>query len=65
MHLSARAEELLLEGGTVRGLVYRDSTSARVSVAADLVVGADGRFSRIRRLAGLIPSRAPQPVEYL
>ncbi|MYW92916.1 FAD-dependent oxidoreductase [Amycolatopsis rubida] len=38
------------DGGRITGVRYRDDTGTRDQPAA-LVVGADGRFSRIRRLA--------------
>lgn len=41
--------------GTVRGVIYRDSAGEH-ELTAELVVAADGRFSRIRRLSGL-PAR--------
>ncbi len=49
---------LLVEQGEVRGVVYREAGGTR-SLRAALTVGADGRFSRVRRLAGL----APRPLD--
>ncbi|WP_433516187.1 FAD-dependent monooxygenase [Nonomuraea sp. CA-143628] len=49
-----RATELVHEDGRVRGVVGRGATGTTV-VRARYVVGADGRFSPVRRLAG-IPS---------
>ncbi|WP_020658953.1 FAD-dependent oxidoreductase [Amycolatopsis benzoatilytica] len=39
-------------GGRVRGVRYRDESGSR-DLPADVVIGADGRFSRVRRAAGL------------
>lgn len=50
---------LLEEDGAVRGVVLRDRDGARTEVRARLVVGADGRFSRVRKEAGL-PVRLQQ-----
>jgi PPOX class probable F420-dependent enzyme len=51
LHMGARAEELVEEGGVVCGVRYR-ATDGWHEVRARLTVGADGRFSRIRKLAG-------------
>jgi 2-polyprenyl-6-methoxyphenol hydroxylase-like FAD-dependent oxidoreductase len=52
--MGAQAHELISEGGRVCGVGYRTSEGPRAARAA-LTVGADGRFSRVRRLAGLQP----------
>jgi 2-polyprenyl-6-methoxyphenol hydroxylase-like FAD-dependent oxidoreductase len=44
------------DAGRVCGVRYRDPTGTDHELAASLVVGADGRFSRLRRLADL-PAR--------
>ncbi|MFJ9109791.1 FAD-dependent monooxygenase [Streptomyces sp. NPDC102283] len=52
-----RASELLRDGrGAVRGV--RTTGAERVEVLAHCVVGADGRYSKIRRLAGIEVDRA-------
>ena len=50
--MGARVKELIWEGGVVRGVRFggREGTH---EVRADLTVGADGRFSRLRKLARL------------
>ncbi|GAA4260355.1 FAD-dependent oxidoreductase [Dactylosporangium darangshiense] len=55
----AKVTGLLHDGaGTVRGVQYTDAADGgRHELTADLVVGADGRFSKIRQLAG-IPARS-------
>jgi 2-polyprenyl-6-methoxyphenol hydroxylase-like FAD-dependent oxidoreductase len=48
----ARAEQLLARDGIIHGVRYR-ARDGSYEVHAKLVVGADGRFSKIRQLAGL------------
>ncbi|WP_296139847.1 MULTISPECIES: FAD-dependent oxidoreductase [unclassified Pseudonocardia] len=62
LRLGAKVTGLLVDGETpqgapaVTGVRYRDSSSgADHELRAPLVIGADGRFSRVRRLAGLTP----------
>lgn len=50
--MSAAAEELIEEEGVVKGVRYRSSDGWH-EVRALLTVGADGRFSRLRKLSGL------------
>ncbi len=50
--MGARVKGLIEEDGAVRGVLYRGPEGNR-EVRARLTVGADGRFSRTRRLAGL------------
>jgi 2-polyprenyl-6-methoxyphenol hydroxylase-like FAD-dependent oxidoreductase len=50
--MGARVRELVREGGVVRGVRYRGQEGL-CEVRADLTVGTDGRFSRLRKLAGL------------
>ncbi|HEU4329307.1 MAG TPA: FAD-dependent oxidoreductase [Roseiflexaceae bacterium] len=64
LEMGARAEELIIEGGEVRGVVYRTQGGHRRLHAA-LTVGADGRFSRIRRLAGFEPIKSSPPIDIM
>ena len=50
----SRVTDLVVDHATarVRGVRYRDAAGPH-ELAAGLVIGADGRFSRMRRLAGL------------
>jgi 2-polyprenyl-6-methoxyphenol hydroxylase-like FAD-dependent oxidoreductase len=50
--MGARVERLIEEDGAVRGVGYRTRDGWR-EVRASLVVGADGRFSKVRQLAGV------------
>jgi 2-polyprenyl-6-methoxyphenol hydroxylase-like FAD-dependent oxidoreductase len=60
----AHVDQLLEEDGTVRGVAYRSGES-RGEVRAPLTVGADGRFSRVRKLTGMEPVPLAEPMELL
>ncbi len=62
--MGARAKELIREDGVVRGVRYRTADGPR-EIRATLTVGADGRFSRVRRLAGLKPVENSPPMDVL
>jgi 2-polyprenyl-6-methoxyphenol hydroxylase-like FAD-dependent oxidoreductase len=62
--MGARARELVEEGGAVRGVRYKSDEGTH-EVRALLVVGADGRFSRLRKLAGLEAEEASPPIDVL
>src|SRR6266704_1706460 len=62
--MGARVEELLEEDGQVRGVRYR-ALDGWHEVRALLVVGTDGRFSRLRRLAGFEPIASSPPMDVL
>jgi 2-polyprenyl-6-methoxyphenol hydroxylase-like FAD-dependent oxidoreductase len=65
MILGAAVQRLVEEGGAVRGVRYR-SDDGWHELRAPLTVGADGRFSKVRHLAGLraVPSGEP-PMDVL
>lgn len=52
LEMSARVNELVEEDGRVRGVRYRAADGEVREIRAPLVVGADGRFSQVRRLGG-------------
>ncbi|MFR9731700.1 FAD-dependent oxidoreductase [Saccharopolyspora sp. MS10] len=54
--LGSKVTGLVEEDGRIQGVRYRDETGEH-RLDADLVIGADGRFSRMRRLADL-PARS-------
>jgi 2-polyprenyl-6-methoxyphenol hydroxylase-like FAD-dependent oxidoreductase len=58
--LGASVQRLVEEGGMIRGVVYR-SDDGRHEVRALLTVGADGRFSKVRHLAGLRAVASGEP----
>ena len=61
--MGARVRELVEEGGAVRGVLYDGPDGERHEVRADLVVGTDGRFSKVRKLAGLEPVGGDPPMD--
>jgi 2-polyprenyl-6-methoxyphenol hydroxylase-like FAD-dependent oxidoreductase len=65
-HLSmgANVTELVREDGVVRGVQYQTDDGVH-EVRALLTVGADGRFSRVRHLAGINPVRTSPPMDVL
>ncbi|PZM96701.1 MAG: FAD-binding monooxygenase [Actinobacteria bacterium] len=52
-----RASELLRQGERVIGVVGRSGDGTRWRVRAHCVVGADGRYSKVRQLAGIATDR--------
>jgi len=62
--LGARVEALVEDAGCVRGVRYR-SNDGWHEVRARLTVGADGRFSRLRRLAGFTAEATSAPMDVL
>lgn len=61
--LGANVQELVEEDGMVRGVKYRGQGGWH-EVRAQVTIGADGRHSRLRELAGLqtVPTSAPMDV---
>ena len=62
--MGANVQELIEEDGIIRGVRYRGHGSWH-EVRAQLTVGADGRFSRIRQLAGMTPIKTAPPMDIL
>jgi 2-polyprenyl-6-methoxyphenol hydroxylase-like FAD-dependent oxidoreductase len=62
--MGARVEELIEEEGQVRGVRYRGHDGWH-EVRALLTVGTDGRFSRLRKLAGFEPIASSPPMDVL
>jgi 2-polyprenyl-6-methoxyphenol hydroxylase-like FAD-dependent oxidoreductase len=60
--MGATVQTLIEEDGMVRGVRYQ-SRDGQHEVRALLTVGADGRFSRLRRLAGLQPVASAPPMD--
>ena len=63
--MNARVRELVEEGGVVRGVRYESQDGEKHEVRAALTLGADGRGSRVRRLAGFEPERTSPPMDVL
>ena len=62
--MNANMDQLLTERSRVVGVSYR-STDGRHELRAPLTVGADGRFSRVRKLAGIRAIQTSSPIELL
>ena len=62
--MGARVEHLTEQGGVVRGVRYQKDNEAH-EIRATLTVGADGRFSRTRKLAGIEPTKTSPPMDVL
>jgi 2-polyprenyl-6-methoxyphenol hydroxylase-like FAD-dependent oxidoreductase len=62
--LGANVQRLIEEKGAVRGVRYQGADGWH-EVRATLTVAADGRFSRLRHLAGLTPIALSGPLELL
>lgn len=63
--MGARVRELVEEDGVVRGVNYEDHEGVKHEVRAVLTVGADGRGSRVRKLAGFEPIKTSPPMDVL
>lgn len=64
LKMTANVESLIEENGCVRGVRYL-STDGWHEVRATLSVGADGRFSKVRHLAGFEPIKTSPPMDIL
>lgn len=62
--MGANVEHLIEEKGQVRGVRYRAADGMH-EVRALLTVGADGRFSRVRHLAGFEAVKTSSPMDVL
>lgn len=62
--MGANVQELIEEDGIIRGVRYRGRGDWH-EVRAQLTVGADGRFSRTRHLAGMKLIKKPTPIDVL
>jgi 2-polyprenyl-6-methoxyphenol hydroxylase-like FAD-dependent oxidoreductase len=64
LRMVANVGELIEENGQVCGVRYQ-STDGWHAVRALLTVGADGRFSKVRHLAGFEPIKTSPPMDIL
>jgi 2-polyprenyl-6-methoxyphenol hydroxylase-like FAD-dependent oxidoreductase len=62
--MHANVNRLLEESGTIRGVRYLAPDGSH-EIRAPLTVGADGRFSLLRRLAGFEPVKTSPPMDVL
>lgn len=63
--MEANVQELIEEDGEVRGVRYLGGDDRIHEVRALLTVGADGRSSRVRRLADFKPVKTAPPMDVL
>jgi 2-polyprenyl-6-methoxyphenol hydroxylase-like FAD-dependent oxidoreductase len=63
MHANVR--KLVEENGAVRGVRYLGPDHNWHEMRAPLTIGADGRFSQIRQLAGIEPVKTAPPMDVL
>ena len=61
--LGAKVQRLIEDDGRVCGVVYCDEHGEWREVRAELTVAADGRFSKIRNLAGLTQMQTAPPMD--
>ena len=64
LHLGARVNDLIIEDDVVRGVRYRDQDGEH-ELHASLTVAADGRASRLRKLAGFVPKKNAAAMDVL
>ena len=64
LKMTANVESLIEENGSVRGVRYL-STDGWHEIRATLTVGADGRFSKVRNLAGFEMIKPSPPMDIL
>lgn len=62
--MGAQVDRLIEEDGVVRGIEYQGRDGS-YELRATVVVGADGRFSRLRKLAGFEPVKTSPPIDVL
>ncbi len=62
--MHANVTQLLKENGSIRGVRYLAPDGAH-EIRSPLTVGADGRFSLLRRLAGFEPVKTSPPMDVL
>jgi 2-polyprenyl-6-methoxyphenol hydroxylase-like FAD-dependent oxidoreductase len=63
--MGANVQRLVESDGQVRGVQYRASDDQWREVRATLTVGADGRFSKLRSLAGLQLIKTSPPMDVI
>ena len=63
LRMSTEVTGLLRDEERVRGVEYRRADGTAGRIEADLVVGCDGRWSTVRRAAGLRPREFAVPID--
>lgn len=64
LEMGANVTQLITGNGTVQGVQY-EQDGAQHELRALLTIGADGRFSRVRRLIGIEPIGTSPPMDVL
>jgi 2-polyprenyl-6-methoxyphenol hydroxylase-like FAD-dependent oxidoreductase len=64
LRMRSQVQHLLVENGVVRGVRYLASDGVH-ELRATLTVAADGRFSLLRKLAGIEPVKTAPPMDVL
>ncbi len=65
LEMGARVESLIVEDGVVQGVEYRTSAGTKEQLRAAITIGADGRGSRMRHLAGFEAIQNAPPMDVL
>src|SRR5262249_49656688 len=65
VEMGANVLALVEDNGSVRGVRFRGQDWGWREVRARLVVGADGRFSRVRQLGGFQVNKSSPPMDVL
>jgi len=63
LRMNTEVTGLLREGDRITGVRYRTADGDTGEIRADLTVGCDGRWSVVRRDAGLRPREFPVPID--
>ncbi|MCG8348471.1 MAG: FAD-dependent oxidoreductase [Chloroflexales bacterium] len=62
--MGANVHELIIEDGKICGVCFQGKDGA-YAVRSSLTIAADGRFSRVRKLAGIEPIKTSPPMDVL
>src|SRR5205807_5557122 len=63
--MGANVQELIQQNGVTCGVRYSDADGNRQDLEALLTIGCDGRFSKIRKLAGIEPVKTAPPMDVI
>jgi 2-polyprenyl-6-methoxyphenol hydroxylase-like FAD-dependent oxidoreductase len=65
LEFGANVQRLIEEEGAIRGLRYQSADGLWHEVKSSLTIGADGRFSKVRKLAGIELDKLAPPMDVL
>lgn len=63
LEMKANVQRLVETDGVVQGVRWRDPQNRWHELRANLTIAADGRFSKVRHLAGIEPIRTAPPMD--